>query len=140
MHQEFIFKIALVIILLSSCKQNQNSFQNVAKKKGNPVIQFERDSIGLSRVAENRLKWYVQYVNSAIEGQCLVILNAVSTKEEQLVNPNIGLMRAKSIIDFYERTYSMNRDRFLVHCSNKFDRKNSLVIMSFDFCITNSEN
>lgn len=140
MKKESIFKVILaVVVVISSCKQNQNSFQN-ATKKGFPVIKFECDSVRLTSAAENRLNYYTQYVSSAIEGQCLIVLSSISTKEELSISPNIGLMRAKSIIDFYERIYSINRDNFLIHCSDELDRKNSYVIMSFDFCITNSEN
>ncbi|MDO9186200.1 MAG: hypothetical protein Q7W13_09325 [Bacteroidia bacterium] len=85
-----------------------------ASKHDDRNIFFHKDSFNLNEKAISELKGYYEYVNKGINSKLFIVITPWCCFDEIKKNPMLGLMRAKAIIDFYEKNYKIERTSFLI--------------------------
>lgn len=141
--------LSLAFLCSFSCSSNKsiNNRHNTRIGNSSGTIPFVKDSFNLNEEALFRLKNQVDYVKNSVK-KCYILLYPWSSINETKKNPNIGLLRSKAIIDFYETNYSIQRSNFVIMDVNHFDdadwalnpdRDDPFVTFDARFCNPNKE-
>lgn len=107
-------KIALLLILLlystSAISQHKDIDPN--------MIQFEINSYKLTKQSMAKLDTILPIIKKRIAANCIVRLVNWSCPNETQKNNFIGVMRSKVIAQYYELTYKLPLDKFLIEDQN----------------------
>jgi hypothetical protein len=126
-----IIIISVSVLLFSFCVGIDKRRTKIDNQPFNPegavIIHFSRDSYQLNDTTISDLRDQAAFVKKETQ-KCFIVIYPWSGVNETKKNPNIGILRAKSIIDFYENNYSCSRKKFLIMDITHFDDKSWMLL------------
>jgi len=139
----FISLICFAFTFCSSSNKMKESKNVIILPKGSSkIIPFYKDSLSLNKEAIQILNEQAAFISKSI-GTCYIIIYPWCSVNEIKANPNIGIIRSKAIIDFYEQVYLFPRSSFVIMDLNHLDdadwilvpdRNDPFVYLEIFFC------